>query len=255
MNRMIALVVQYLLCVLPMVKMWHFSSKFDQHLSLYCDSLKPKFKTGPGYWFLWEACELGFPKFTDSFGTAVPIFNPLNNMEKNGTFSLFELKPVSMEMGRLHALWHFTVPVYWTTCRQGGGGKFQMELLNMSNHLKITLPLWKTCIKGYSTSYPKLVCFVLYLKIINTFLKNNAYYSKLFKVLKNCMKILVGQAISKLWIKTVKTLFGSITREPLGLPKFWCYFWVPWTIYCKMHTLFFSDSDSDFFQKILMILR
>ena len=27
--------------------------------------------------------------------------------------------------------------------------------------------------KGYCTSYPKLACYVLYLKIINTFLKNN----------------------------------------------------------------------------------
>ena len=26
--------------------------KFDQHLSLYCGFVKPKFKTGPGYWFL-----------------------------------------------------------------------------------------------------------------------------------------------------------------------------------------------------------
>ena len=38
--------------VLPMVKIWDFSGKFDQHLSLYCGSIKPKFKTGPGYWFL-----------------------------------------------------------------------------------------------------------------------------------------------------------------------------------------------------------
>ena len=28
-------------------------------------------------------------------------------------------------------------------------------------------------LRGYSTSYPKLACFVLYLKIVNTFLKNN----------------------------------------------------------------------------------
>ena len=50
-ESMIAL-IQYLLCVLPMVKIWHFSSKFDQHLSLYCGPVKPKLKTGPGYWFL-----------------------------------------------------------------------------------------------------------------------------------------------------------------------------------------------------------
>ena len=37
--------------------------------------------------------------------------------------------------------------------------------------------------------------------------------------------------IFKLWIKTVKMLFGSINQEPFGLPKCWYYFWVPWTIY------------------------
>ena len=29
--------------------------------------LKPKFKTRPRYWFLWESCELRFPKFTNNF--------------------------------------------------------------------------------------------------------------------------------------------------------------------------------------------
>ena len=76
---------------------------------------------------------------------------------------------------------------------------------------------------------------MLYLKIINTFLKNNISYSKLFKELKNGIKILVGQAVFKLWIKTVKMMFRSITQELLDLPKFWYYFWVPWTIYYKMH--------------------
>ena len=47
-----------------------------------------------------------------------------------------------------------------------------------------------------------------------------ASYSKLSKELKNSIEILVGQAVFKLWIKTVKMLFGSITREPLGLLKF-----------------------------------
>ena len=27
--------------------------------------------------------------------------------------------------------------------------------------------------------------------------------------------------------KTVKMLFGSKYQEPIGPPKFWCYFWVP----------------------------
>ena len=38
--------------------------------------------------------------------------------------------------------------------------------------------------------------------------------------LKNGIEILVGQAVFKLWIKTVKVMFGSITQDPLGLSKF-----------------------------------
>ena len=74
-----------------------------------------------------------------------------------------------------------------------------------------------------------------------------ASYSKLFKELKNDFEILVDQVIFKLWIKTIKMLFGSISQEQLGLPKFWYYFWVPWTIYYKMNMLFFK--------KVLITLR
>ena len=59
--------------------------------------------------------------------------------------------------------------------------------------------------------------------------------SKLSKKLQNGIEILVGQAVFKLWIKTVKMLFGSITQKRLGLPKFWCCFWVSWTLYYKKH--------------------
>ena len=54
---------------------------------------------------------------------------------------------------------------------------------------------------------------------INTFSKKKtrASYSKLFKELKNGIEILVGQAVFKLKIKTVKMLFGSVTQELLGL--------------------------------------
>ena len=45
-------------------------------------------------------------------------------------------------------------------------------------------------------------------------------YRKLFQELKNGTEILVGQAVLKFWIKTVKMLFESVTQEPLGLPKF-----------------------------------
>ena len=51
-----------------------------------------------------------------------------------------------------------------------------------------------------------------------------ASYSKLPKKLKNGIEILVGQAVFKLWIKTVKMLFGSITQESLGLPNFYAIF-------------------------------
>ena len=34
----------------------------------------------------------------------------------------------------------------------------------------------------------------------------------------------IGNAVFKLRIKTIKMLSGSTTREPLGLPKFGCYF-------------------------------
>ena len=42
----------------------------------------------------------------------------------------------------------------------------------------------------------------------------------MFKELKNGIEILVGQVVFKLWIKAVKILFGTITQEPHGLPKF-----------------------------------
>ena len=44
--------------------------------------------------------------------------------------------------------------------------------------------------------------------------------SKLSKELKNGIGILVGQAVFKLRIKTVKILLWSITQELLGLLKF-----------------------------------
>ena len=66
----------------------------------------------------------------------------------------------------------------------------------------------------------------LFQKNVLCYLKNNQHlekqhiHSKLFKELKNGLGILVRQAVFKLWIKTVKMLFGSITQELLSLPKF-----------------------------------
>ena len=48
-------------------------------------------------------------------------------------------------------------------------------------------------------------------------------------------------------IKTTFWLFWSITSKPLGLLKFQCHFWVPWTICFKMYKLFCK--------KVLTILR
>ena len=47
-----------------------------------------------------------------------------------------------------------------------------------------------------------------------------ASYNKLSKELKDGIKMLVGQAVLKLWIKPVKMMFGSRTQELLGIFKF-----------------------------------
>ena len=95
---------------------------------------------------------------------------------------------------------------------------------------------------------PKLACFVLYLKMINIFLKIiYASYSKLSKKLKNGIEILVGQVVFKLWIKTVKMLFGSITQKHLAYLNFDAIFEFlgQFTITCTYY----------FFKNILIILR
>ena len=61
---------------------------------------------------------------------------------------------------------------------------------------------------------------------------------------KNGIEVLVDQVVFKLWIKTVKIWFWSITQEPFDLLKFKCCFWVPWTIYYKMHIIFWKDVDN-----------
>ena len=60
------------------------------------------------------------------------------------------------------------------------------------------------------TPYQKLACFVLYLKIINTFLKSNIIlYYKLFKEIKNTssIRIWISQVINELFFKTKFWLF------------------------------------------------
>ena len=77
-------------------------------------------------------------------------------------------------------------------------------------------------LRGYPAHNLKLACFVCYLKIINTFFKKilHASESELSKKLKNGIEILVDQAGFKLWIKTFKIVFWSITRELHSLLKF-----------------------------------
>ena len=54
-------------------------------------------------------------------------------------------------------------------------------------------------LRGYCTSYQKIACFVLYLEIIDNFLKiTYASYSNLFKELKSGIEILVGQVVFNL---------------------------------------------------------
>ena len=76
----------------------HFSSKFDQHLSLYCGSSQAEFQTGLGYgeanllvmiskiyWQFWHT----FFKYT--CGSSYNFLFHWNNVEKNGMFSLFDI--------------------------------------------------------------------------------------------------------------------------------------------------------------------
>ena len=65
-------------------------AKFDQHLPLYCGSVKPKWPRRPAYWFLWESFEMWFLKFTDSLGIVLQkytweqlqLLSHWNNMER-----------------------------------------------------------------------------------------------------------------------------------------------------------------------------
>ena len=115
MNLMIALVIQYPLCVLPVVMIRHFSGKFDHHLSLYCCSIKPKFKTGAGYWFLWESGSYDFQNLITILAQFLQYTFKNNSncpIEKKIWRKMAHpvcLKPVSMERCLLDSLWRFTV--------------------------------------------------------------------------------------------------------------------------------------------------
>ena len=73
------------------------------------------------------------------------------------------------------------------------------------------------------------------------------------KELKNGNGILVGQAVIRLWIKTVILLFWSITQEPLDLLKFKCFFFLSFlfSLFSPLGNLL----ELLFFKKVLTILR
>ena len=68
-------------------------------------------------------------------------------------------------------------------------------------------------LKGNWTPDQNLACFVLCLKIINTFFEKITYasYIKLSKELKNSTEIYAGLVVLELLIKTIFWLFWSIT--------------------------------------------
>ena len=100
-----------------MVKKWDFSGKFDQHLSLYCGSVKPKFKTRARILVLvkvlWVTIAKIYWQFWHSFVkyTCKNNFYSIEIMWGKMARSVC-LKPVSVETLCLHTLWRFTVLTY-----------------------------------------------------------------------------------------------------------------------------------------------
>ena len=83
MNQIIMIIV-LIFYALPMAKILHFSrisATFIAILWLHITEIK----TGSGYWFLWESCELWYAEFTDYFSSvssslrlkAVHFFYPI----------------------------------------------------------------------------------------------------------------------------------------------------------------------------------
>ena len=119
MNQMIAhVILLLLLCVLPMSKIWHLGSKFDQRFSQYWGAVKPKLQMGPGYlfsWFLWDVISKIYRQFWHSLfkNTLDSSYNfcPIKIMWRKMISSVC-LTPVPMATWHLHTWWCLTVPVY-----------------------------------------------------------------------------------------------------------------------------------------------
>ena len=85
--------------------------------------------------------------------------------------------------------------------------EFQFHIKTIIQNVKSVDNIYFSCtfyqqkyvLRGYCTSYQKLACFVLYLKIINTFLKNNiCILEKIVQGIQKCIDILEGQAVFQL---------------------------------------------------------
>ena len=73
-------------------------------------------------------------------------------------------------------------------------------------HLQVQSLTWQA-LRGNCTPNQKLACFVLYLKIVNTFVQHNVYILKQIVQGTQWNFIFSIQAVFKLLIKTVKILF------------------------------------------------
>ena len=90
---------------------------------------------------------------------------------------------------------------------------------------------------------PKLAFILCYILKLSTYFWKiiHVSYSKLIvcNELKNSIKIKVGQTVLELLIQ--KQHFDFFDPKLLGLLTFHCYFWVPWTVYYKIHNLLFKN--------------
>ena len=96
-------------------------------------------------------------------------------------------------------IWIFTPPWY-SFPKSSTGGVWISNGVAQWNKVRVRdkdESSFQSNLRGNCTPNQKLTCFVLYLKIINTFLKN-ASYSKLSEELKKGIAILVDQAVFKL---------------------------------------------------------
>ena len=86
--------------------------EFDR-LSLYCGSVKLKFKRGSRYWFLWESCELQFPKFTDKFGKDIPLQQQFWSFVTVLWFCKIKIQETAKMLVLVIVLWVTISKVYW----------------------------------------------------------------------------------------------------------------------------------------------